>query len=383
MYRRKFLEFVAGSPLMGLAQQAAGPIQDPKDALNVMDFEAAARKAMPPAHFGYMATGVDGDATLRENHAAYGRIGLRPRRLVDVTKADTSVEIFGEKWDYPLAISPIGNMKAFHPDAELEAARGARARKTRQILSTVTTTPIEAVVKEGGNPIWFQLYASPAWEVTVKLVRRAEAAGCPVIALTVDTSAGRNTETAERSRRVDTRECAACHEPGGFYRRKSMYDGIDMKGVMPGNAGMSWDIIARLRDVTRARLVLKGIVTAEDAALCVRYGVDGIIVSNHGGRAEESGRATIDCLPEVAEAVNGRIPVMVDGGIRRGTDIFKALALGARAVCVGRPYLWGVGAFGRAGVERVLEILQREFTLAMKQCGARSLREISPAMVLR
>ena len=383
MYRRKFLEFVAGSPLAALAQQDTGPIKDPKDAVNVLDFEAAARKVIPPAHFGYLATGVDGDATLRENQAAYGRIQLRPRRLVDVTRADTSIEIFGEKWDYPLAISPIGNMKAFHADAELEAARGARARKARQILSTVTTTSVEAVMKEAANPVWFQLYASPLWEVTEKLVKRAQAAGCPVIALTVDTSAGRNTETAELSKRLDTRQCVACHEPGGFYRRKPMFDGMDLKGLMPGNAGMSWDIIARLRDVTKVRLMLKGIVTAEDAALCVRHGVDGIVVSNHGGRAEESGRATIDCLPEVVEAVNGRIPVLLDGGIRRGTDIFKALALGARAVCVGRPYIWGVGAFGHAGVERVLEILQHEFSLVMKQCGARNPREISRSMVQR
>ncbi len=382
--RRRFLEFVAASPLLALAQSSIGPIRSPAEALNVMDFEAAARKAIPPAHFGYLATGVDDDRTLQANRDAYARVQLRPRRLVDVSRIDTSTELFGSRWEFPLGLARVGNMKAFHTDAELSAARAATAKRTHQILSTLATTPIEHVMKAAGTPIWYQIYATASWQVTEKLVKRAEAAGCPVMALTVDVPAGRKTEAAERLKRLDTRTCAACHTPGpeAMFRRKPMFDGIDTKGVSIFHDTADWAFVDRLRSVTRMKLVLKGIATREDATLALRHGVDGLIVSNHGGRAEDSGRATLECLPEVVEAVAGRIPVLLDGGIRRGTDIFKALALGTSAVCIGRPYVWGVGAFRQAGVERVLEILQAEFTPAMKQCGTRSLREIGPAAVL-
>jgi 4-hydroxymandelate oxidase len=191
-----------------------------------------------------------------------------------------------------------------------------------------------------------------------------------------------NTETFERLKRADTRNCAGCHQPGAHYSRKPMFAGIDMKGAGTYQPAMTWDFVKRLKDFTKAKLVLKGIETREDAQACCEHGVDGIIVSNHGGRAEESGRGTIECLPEVVEGVAGRMPVLVDGGIRRGTDIFKALALGARAVGVGRPYIWGLSAFGQAGVERVLEILRIEFELVMRQCGARSIEEIRRSMVM-
>ena len=239
-------------------------------------------------------------------------------------------------------------------------------------------------MKAAGTPIWYQLYATSSWQVTEKLVKRAEATGCPVMALTVDLPAGRNTETFQRLKRLDGRPCATCHTPGpeAFFHRKPMFDGIDIKGVSAFHDTADWAFVDRLRGITKMKLVLKGIATREDAALALQHGVDGLIVSNHGGRAEESGRGTLEALPEVVEAVAGRIPILLDGGIRRGTDIFKALALGASAVCIGRPYVWGVGAFGQPGVERVLEILQAELVLAMKQCGVRSLRELGPGSVL-
>ena len=381
--RRAFLRFVAGSPLLAAAaEENGGVLKNPKDALNVTDFEEAARKALPPAHYGYLATGVDDDSTLRANREGYRRIQLRPKRMVDVSgRADCSVELFGRKWETPLTLCPVGSQNAFHPEGELAVARAAGAKKTLQILSTNTTQPIEKVI-EGAGPVWYQLYATSRWEVTEKLVRHAERAGCPVLVLTVDLPVGRNTETLERMRRTDTRNCAGCHAPNaGFYGRKPMYTGIDMKGVTTNQPAMTWDFVRRLKDFTRMKLVLKGIETREDGQACCEHGVDGIIVSNHGGRAEESGRGTIECLPEVVEAVAGRIPVLVDGGIRRGTDIFKALALGARAVGVGRPYVWGLAAFGQAGVERVLQILRVELELVMRQCGARSIEEIRPSMV--
>jgi len=379
--RRRFLKFVAASPLAAAAEEGA-VLKTPKDALNVMDFEEAARKLLPPAHYGYLATGVDDDRTLRANREGFGRIQLRPHRMADVSgKPDVAVNLFGTRFDSPVALCPVGSQNAFHPQGELAVARAAGARKSLQILSTNTTQPIEKVAEAAG-PIWYQLYATSSWDVCQKLVRHAESAGCPVLVLTVDLTVGRNTETLERYKRNDTRKCETCHQPGAHFSRKPMFAGIDMKGIGMYQTAMTWDFIKRLKDSTKMKLVLKGIETREDAQACVEQGVDGLIVSNHGGRAEESGRGTIECLPEVLEGAAGRVPVLIDGGIRRGTDILKALALGARAVGVGRPYIWGLAAFGQPGVERVLEMLRFELELVMRQCGARSIEEIRRSMVM-
>ncbi len=380
--RRNFLAFVAGSPLL-LGQQKAETLASPADALNVMDFEEAARRALPPAHFGYMATGVDDDATLRANREGFGRIYLRPRRLVDITKVDLRTELFGAVWKTPIGLAPVGNQKAFHGEGELPVARAARAKDSLQILSTAANTSVEDIASVLGRPPWYQLYPSSRWEVTEKLVRRVEAAGCPVMALTIDTQAGRHTETFERTKRLDNRPCVSCHgtKPEDFYRRKPMFAGIDVSGLKTSNSALSWEHVRRLKKLTPMKLLIKGIETREDARLCLENGVDGVIVSNHGGRAEESGRGTIDCLPEIVDATSGRMAVLIDGGIRRGTDIFKALALGAQAVFIGRPYVWGLAAFGQPGVERVLDILRIELELVMKQCGARSIAEIGRASV--
>jgi isopentenyl diphosphate isomerase/L-lactate dehydrogenase-like FMN-dependent dehydrogenase len=387
--RRRFLKFLAGSPLLAslpaAAWQEAASLGDPKDALNVMDFEAAARKALPPAHYGYMATGVDDDYTLRANHEAYRHIQLRPRRLVDVREASQRIRLFGTAWESPIFICPTGYQRAFHPEGEVATAHAARTKKNLMILSTVTTTPVEEVNREYGGTVWYQLYASSNWAITEKLVKRAEAAGCPVLVWTIDLMGGRNTETQSRLRRLDTRDCNTCHANGGpgALRRMPMFAGLDLAGVSLGAPAATWEMVERLKKLTSMRVVLKGIEVREDAELACQHGADGIIVSNHGGRAEESGRATIECLPEVAEAVRGRIPVMIDGGIRRGSDAFKALALGASAVGIGRPYLWGLSAFGQAGVERVIDILRSELTLVMRQCGTRSVEEITRAHVMR
>jgi isopentenyl diphosphate isomerase/L-lactate dehydrogenase-like FMN-dependent dehydrogenase len=397
--RREFARFLAGSPLLAstlAAQQdvasfssarggsASGIIADPKDALSVLDFEAAARQALPPAHFGYLATGVDDDATLQANRTGYQQFQLRPRRMVDVSKTDLSVDLFGTRWETPIVLSPVGSQRAFHPEGEIAVARAGKAKRTLQILSTATTASIEEVTAAAGQPVWYQLYPTTSWAVTEKLVKRAEAAGSRVLVVTTDLPAGRNTETAERFKRLDKRQCSLCHDGSAttYFKRKPMFDSIDMTGTSFFTPAMTWEWVKRFRDLTKMKVVLKGIVSGEDAALCVKYGVDGLIVSNHGGRAEESNRGTIECLPEVTAAVNKRIPVLLDGGIRRGTDVFKALALGARAVCIGRPYVWGLGAFGQPGVERVLDILRGELTLVMKQCGARTVAEITAAAVV-
>src|SRR5580658_1989235 len=388
--RRNFLKFLAASPLLASLPARAWQTQNldevlsnPKEALDVMDFEAAARKALPPAHWGYMASGVDDNVTRDRNHEAYKHIQLRPRKLVDVAKIDTRVELFGTTWDSPLFLCPVGAQGMFHADGEMGVARAAQSKKALQVLSTVTSHSVEDVIKARGGPVWYQLYAVSDWALTERIAKRAEDAGCPVIAWTIDLLAGRNTELASRFRRIDSRQCSDCHgEPFGSTVNRPMFSSLDMKGVVVNSPTFTWDNVDRLKKATKMKLVLKGIETREDARLCVEHGVDGILVSNHGGRATETYRGTIECLPEVVEAVAGRIPVMVDGGIRRGTDVYKALAFGARAVGIGRPYIWGLSAFGQPGVEKVIDILRGEFELTMKQCGARSLAEISRSTVV-
>jgi isopentenyl diphosphate isomerase/L-lactate dehydrogenase-like FMN-dependent dehydrogenase len=233
-----------------------------------------------------------------------------------------------------------------------------------------------------------QLYTTNRFEATTALVKRAQAAGVPVIAVTVDLPAGRNTVTATRLRREDTRSCSNCHQvgptgnPTGGLATKPMFAGIDTQGLGQTSPSLTWDFIKRLKDITTMKVVIKGIEAREDAELAVQHGADGIMVSNHGGRALESGRGTIASLPEVLQGVAGRIPVMVDGGVRRGTDVYKALALGAAAVGIGRPYVWGLASFGQPGVERVLDIVNTELRLAMVGCGARSVTEINAASLI-
>ena len=389
--RREFLRFLAASPLIARAwaqeAPAAGVLSSAKDALSVMDFEPLARKMLPPAHWGYLATGVDDDFTLRMNREAFEHYQLRVRRLVDVSKTDLKTEVFGATWDMPIYVSAVAGLKAFHPEGELATARAARAKKTVQMLSTQTSTPVEDVAKSLGTPPWFQLYMPVTWEETEKLVKRAEAAGCPVLAWTIDFLGGLNPETAQRFMRQDTRDCLSCHTTrptlGGvnpqINQSKPMFSGLS-GSINPPQA--TWSYVDRLKKLTTMKVVLKGIATAEDASLAVEHGADGVIVSNHGGRVE-TGRGTIDILPEVVDAVGGRIPVLVDGGFRRGSDVYKALAIGARAVGIGRPYLYGLASFGQEGVERVLDILRAELTLMMRQCGTPAIAQITRASVLR
>ena len=402
--RRRLLQWLSASPLLpyaGLASAAAGVdnpsklaeleaaaamIAKPEDALNVFDFEPVFFKNVPPAHVGYMASGIDAETTLKNNRAAFDKYYLRPRRLNDVSKLDTSVELFGVKYPNPIFICPTGGNKAFHPEGEVAVARGAKAGGHLHMLSTVASSSVEEVTKARGAPIWFQLYATSTFNVAKQLVAKAERAGCPVVAITVDRVAGRNQEVFERLKRVDKRNCVDCHKPGIAERAKKLpnYAGVDITGLNNMlSATMDWDFVNRLRETTKMKVVLKGILTAEDAELAVKNGIDGVLVSNHGARSEDSGRATIDVLPEVLDGTKGKITVIVDSGFRRGTDIAKAMAMGANAVGVGRPYLWGLGAFGEPGVAKVMEILRTEFQVAMAQSGIRSVKEFTPAYVRR
>jgi isopentenyl diphosphate isomerase/L-lactate dehydrogenase-like FMN-dependent dehydrogenase len=366
------------------ARKVGDIIAAPEDALNVMDFEPACRKALPAAHYGYLATGVDGDATLRRNQEDFQKIRIEVRRLIDARKIDTSMTLLGTKYASPIFISPVSSQGAFNPEAEIAVARAAGAKGHHMILSTVGNSSLVDVDKAHGSPVWLQLYPTDDFNVTTQLVRKAEQAGTPVLVLTVDRQGGRNTETLFRLRRQDERNCMACHA-GGFKNevsRKPMFNGIDVSHVTNlYGTGMTWEFVKRLRGITKMKIFLKGIVVPEDATKAVQAGVDGIFVSNHGGRAEESLQSTIGALPAIVKAVNGRVPVLVDGGVRRGTDVYKALALGATGVGIGRPYCWGLAAFGEPGVAAVLAILTREFETIMRQAGAVNLKQITAATV--
>ncbi len=411
--RRQFLNWLAASPLfaLGLGQETIAQeskelirnftkrpdpmnwtpntpldlIASPKDAINVFDFEPVAFTKVPPAHFGYMAAGIDDEITLRANRSAFLKYQLRPRRLRDVSQIDTSVNLFGTKWKTPIIIAPTGGNKAYDPEGEIAVARAARAGGFLNVLSNAGASSIEDVIAARQGEVWFQLYATSSVEVAKQVIRRVERAGAPVLEITVDRNGGRNQETFFRLKKLDPRNCAGCHVHGiGSAQERPNYDGIDMSGVKSmQSSNMTWDFIKQVRDTTKMKIILKGIITEEDATLCLKYGVDGIHVSNHGGRSEDGGRGSIECLPEVAKVAKGKVPILFDSGVRRGSDIFKALALGASAVCVGRPYLWGLGAFGQPGVEKVMDILQTEFRGVMQQMGAPSIADIHPSMVIK
>lgn len=400
--RRDFVRWLAASPLLGAwtgaelgflrpgaareapagegaARPSPDPIMSAQQALDVFDLEKVAAETVPTAHWGYIKTGVDGESTQANNRAALERIYLRARRLMDVSNLDMRVSIFGREWPTPIVIAPAGSQAAFHRDAEGGTARAAAARNHLQTLSSVTSTGVEEVNEARGEPVWYQLYAPRHWNATAALIERVREAGCPVIVLTVDLLGGSNRLTLERYRRMDDRNCESCHRSGGRADPvKPMYRGLPQGPADSGGPSMTWDYVHRLRDITDQRIVVKGLMTREDAALALEHGVDGIWVSNHGGRAEGSGQATIEALPEIAEVVDGAVPIIVDGGFRRGTDIFKGIARGATAVAIGRPYLWGLGAFGQAGVERVLEILTEELRITMGAAGTPSLADIGP-----
>ncbi len=393
--RREFLKFLATSPyvaaLGGVAayfgqdafaqggQTPSDIISTPAEAFDVFDFEEAAHRHVALAHWAYMISGVDDDATLRANREAFKHVELRPRRLRDATKVDMRVDFFGTAYNSPIFFSPTGGQKSFHPEGEIAVARAAKTHGTLQILSTATSTGVEDVNKALGRPVWYQLYAPTSWDVCEKLLHRVEAAGCNVLVLTCDNTTGRNSETYLRLRPKDRKPCLNCHgsEEGPTTKERPMYDGIDMTGVRTTDPSMDWAFVDRVRKVWKGKFMTKGMDTREDARLCVEHGLDGMLVSNHGGRSTETMRATLEALPEIVDEVGSRIPVFVDGGFRRGTDVFKALAIGAKGVGIGRPMLWGLGAFGEEGVARVIEILQGELKLAMGNCGTRTVADIT------
>ena len=363
--RREFLKWAAASPLaLGLASGCrTTPRYSQAAVTNVLQLEAWARDNLDEHTFAFLRDGADDGVTLQANREGYADLQIRARRLRDVREVDTGVELLGEKLRSPILLAPMGGQGTWHPSAESAAAAAATALGHRMIVSTVSSDSVEEV-SAAARPerVWFQLYPTVDRGVTRELLQRAEQQDCRVVLLTVDVPVLGN---RERQVQVLANITQRGHQHLGNFRHLT---------AMPplADAGLTWKFIDWLRDHTSMKIVIKGIVTAEDAALCVAHGVDGLVVSNHGGRQEESGRGTVECLPEVVAAVQRRIPVLIDGGIRRGTDVFKAGALGADAVCVGRPCGWGLAALGQPGVELALRLLQEELVRILQLAGVTS-----------
>jgi 4-hydroxymandelate oxidase len=358
-------------------------VESPEQAINVWDFERVAHANTLPEHWAYIHMGVDDFETRKANREGFQRLMLRPRRLgQDASKLDTSVELFGRRWDTPLFLCPVAALEAYHTEGESGAARAARARKVLQIQSNSSSQSYEAIAEARGEPHWFQIYTVPDWSMNKRLIDHVAAAGCPALVWTIDLLGGSNRELSRRSlgrEEYGRPLCQNCHNHKAGYQRP-MRRGLD--GPRGPRPPYTWDYVKRLKDSTTMKVLLKGIVTREEAELAVEHGVDGVFVSNHGGRAENSLRSTIESLPEVVAGVRGRVPVLIDSGVRRGADIFKALALGADAVGIGRPYVWGLGAFGQQGVEKVIDLMLDEFRMTMRQTRTTAIDQIVPSFVM-
>ena len=345
--------------------------------INLFDYESLARRRLSQLALDYVSSGAGDEITLRRNRECFDEIRLQPRVLVGVSKIDTSLELFGERLDYPILLAPCAYQKLVHPEGEVETARGATAARAPFVVSTFATVALEEIAEATPAPLWFQLYVHPDQAFTRDLIQRTQDAGYRVLCVTVDTPI---LGIRDRERR------AGFHLPPGIERAnlKALGTAVTKMGHFEGGGNYSildpainWDTIDWIRSCTKLPVVLKGILNPEDARLACEHGVAGIIVSNHGGRNLDTVPATIESLPAVMEAVEGRIPVLLDGGVRRGTDIVKALAYGAKAVLIGRPYLWGLGVGGSQGIEQVIRILRMELEAAMALCGTPSLPQIT------
>jgi len=353
---------------------------------NLLELEDMARTKVPRATFDYIAGGAEDEVSLRRNREAFGRWALRPRILRDVSKRDTKTVLLGERVSMPVCVAPTSFHALVHPDGEVATARGTAAAETILIASTISTKPLEEIAAAADAPRWFQLYVYKDRSVTEELVNRAVRAGYQALCLTADTPVLGRRERDERN---------AFTLPPGFGIANLKLAGLDgMPEVEQGSAfaqyvtdlldsSLTWDDVDWLKSISPLPLVIKGIMTAEDAVLAVDHGIAGIVVSNHGGRQLDSTLGSLDALPEVVAAVRGRIEVYLDGGIRRGTDVLKALALGAKAVFVGRPVLWGLALGGADGVRAVLDELRTELDTAMALAGRATVKDIDSSLVLR
>ncbi len=356
--------------------------QIPSDVVAVADYEPLARERMSPAAWAYFSGGVGDELTLQANPAAYARRLLRPRVLADLRGGHTRVTLFGRTYEHPIFLAPVAYQKMAHPEGERAAMVGAAAMKAGMIVSTQSTVLLEDLAREAQTPLWFQLYVQRDRGLTQSLVARAEAAGFEAVVVTVDAPVlgPRNREQRSGFRLMPGVEAVNLRgQPAAATRHLAAGASVFSSGLL--DVAPTWADIAWLRSITRLPVLVKGIMSADDAARAVQEGVAGIVVSNHGGRTLDTLPATLDVLPAISAQVAGRVPILLDGGIRRGTDILKALALGADAVMVGRPYLYGLAAAGAIGVAHVINILRTELEFAMALTGRATIADIDAGVI--
>ncbi len=369
--------------------KAPSPVPDP---VNLADYEALARERMDPAAFDYYAGGAGDERTLAENRRAFDRAWLVPRCLVDVGTVDPATRVLGEPVSFPVLLAPTAFNKLAHPDGELAAARAASAAGTIMVASTVSTYTLEEIAAAApGVPLWFQLYVYKDRTLTRDLVQRATAAGYRALVLTVDSP-----RLGRRERDVRNRFALP---PGLSIKNfETVHGRLAQATGWGGGAGggasdfatyvhnlfdasLTWDVVAWLKSVTPLPIVLKGILAPDDARRAAAAGASGIIVSNHGGRQLDGVEPSLVALPRIVAEVGATVEVLMDGGVRRGTDVLKALALGARAVLIGRAYLWGLAVAGESGVRRVLALLRHELELAMALAGRPTIASVDRSLL--
>jgi len=348
---------------------------------DLMQFEPLARRRLSQMAYDYVRSGGADEITMRENRLGFERLRLSPNVLTDVSHLDTGIPLFGGQLEHPILLAPVAYHRLYHPEGEIATARGASASGALFAVSSFTTTAIDEIARNTKQPIWFQLYVQRDRAFTRDMVQRAVAAGCKALCLTVDTpvlgcrygqlSFGLPGHLeCVHLRGLDLKSSILGHKT----QRGGIYDPLF-------DPAFNWRDLEWLRSMAGVPVLLKGVLNPEDGKRAIEHGADGIIVSNHGGRNLDALPATIDALPRMAEAVAGRIPLLLDSGIRRGTDVLMALALGAKAVFIGRPYIYGLAAGGAEGVERVVSILRGEFERAMALTGRRSIAEIDESVL--
>ena len=363
-----------GSPL---ARAQQDPFRDHNrvpglnELLTVLDFEPVAFARLPRQAYDYTSYGADGEFTLRRNREAFDWVDLVPRSVAGGRPISTGTEILGTKLDFPIMVAPSAGHAALHPEAEAATHVGCTAAANTVLISShIASLPIQKIMSAAKGPVWFQLYPRRDMEENRKVLEEVQAAGCQAVVVTVDQQAS----SFERSLH-DRNLASAAGRPGAPSPPRNPY------GVPEGRLWYEWKLFDDLRKWIKVPLLVKGVVTAEDARLCLERGLDGIYISNHGGRSVDYEASALEVLPEIVEAVHGRVPLLIDGGFRRGSDVLKALALGASAVCVCRPQRWGLAAYGAPGVQRVLEILQAELRSAMAATGRTTLASVDPSLV--
>lgn len=364
---------VAGSPLLA-AQRDPRPLGDHRripgfaEMTSVFDFEPVFHGNVPQTVYDYTAHGADSEFTIRRNRDAFGWVDVLPRPPIDTTAVDTRTTVLGLSLDFPLFVAPTALQAALHPDGEVGMHQAATATNTPFIISNNSSQPAEKIATSSSGPAWFQFYPRRSLDESRAILERVQGAGCQAIVVTVDQQATFY-ERTQHLRNLGGSPRTGPARPAASVARNPYR-------VIETRLWYEWQYLDQVRPFITGPMLVKGILTAEDARLCVEHGAQGIIVSNHGGRSLDYGPSTLEVLPEIVDAVRGRVPVLVDSGFRRGADVMKALALGASAVCLGRATRWGLGAFGTPGAQRVIEMIQAELVAAMAAAGRRSLADL-------